>query len=400
MKELKQFLTENIVNIFEANGGLQFLVLSYDDAMQYFNEHKVFDKPAIKKSGMTPDDIKQLYDYAEQYNMPCPIVANYQRKGGHFVFRRWVAKISDMLEIDVYKNAGPYHGLHNTNLKEDGKYFPSSEDFEYIIAYSHNKNALNMPDPDNIEFVASKQMESDSKLEQLMTYYVKNEESCLRMIIPLDSINSELYKLPNINSASKEWYDLGDYKRYSKSPDKTPKTDVISKDGKYKISFKKIGGAQLMSGAECESRATMMACIDTITTDEDKELLLSLLKDNWYKPKKDGRTISQKMADGDEELLNAKANIKNMSVVINEILGRNPEFKRALMHEATTGNIKFGKDSPAAANYVLVWDDVSNKNHLYTIDEYVDHCISSARFSFDFKTANNNSILSFRIIVK
>ena len=46
MKELKRFLVENIVNIFEANGGLQFLVLSYDDAMQYFNEHKVFDKPA------------------------------------------------------------------------------------------------------------------------------------------------------------------------------------------------------------------------------------------------------------------------------------------------------------------------------------------------------------------
>ena len=27
-------------------------------------------------------------------------------------------------------------------FKEDGKYFPSAEDFEYVIAYSHNKNSL------------------------------------------------------------------------------------------------------------------------------------------------------------------------------------------------------------------------------------------------------------------
>ena len=155
-----------------------------------------------------------------------------------------------------------------------------------------------------------------------------------------------------------------------------------------------------MSGAECESRATMISCIDTITNEEDKQLLLNLLKDNWYKPKNDGKTISQKVADGDEELINAKASIKNMTIVINDILQRNPDFKRALIYEAATGATKFGLDSPATANYVFVWDDISNNNKLYTVDEYVDHCYSSARFSFDFKTASNRSILSFRITVK
>lgn len=400
MNTLTTYLTETVEDIFEVSGDLQFLLLSYEDAIQYFNEYKIFNKPAIVKSGLSRDDIRQLYEYAEQYSMPCPIVANYQRKGGRFVFRRWVAKINDILDIDVYKNAGPYQGLHNTNLKEDGKYFPSSEDYEYVISYSHNKNTMNTPDPDNIEFVSKKQLESDSKLEQLMTFYVKNEDSCLRMIEPLKSIKSELYKLPNVNATTKDWYDLGDYKRYSKSPDKTPKTDVISADGKFKLSLKKTGGAQLMSGAECESRATMMSCIDTITNEEDKQLLLNLLKDNWYKPKNDGRTISQKIADGDEELINAKASIKNMTIVINDILQRNPDFKRTLIYEAATGTIKFGKDSPATANYVFVWDDISNNNHLYTIDEYVDHCYNSARFSFDFKTSSNRSNLSFRITVK
>ena len=404
MKTLTDYLFESVDNItemiVEANGDLQFLLLSYDDAIKYFDEYKIFNNKTIIKSGLTKDDIEKLYKYADEYSMPCPIVANYQRKGGKFVFRRWVAKLNDSLDIDVYKNAGPYQGLHNTNLKEDGKYFPSSEDFEYVIAYAHNKNTMNMPDPDNIEFVSKKQMESDSKLEQLMTFYVKNEESCLRMIEPLKGINSELYKLPNINATSKSWHELGDYKRYSKSPDKTPKTDVISANGKYKLSLKKASGAQLMSGAECESRATMMACIDTINNENDKELLHNLLKDNWYKPTKDGRTISQKLADGDQELLNAKASIKTMTATINDIISRNPDFKRALMYEAATGEIKFGKNSPAAANYILVWDDVTNNNHLYTIDEYLDHCYNSARFSFDFKTSNNSSNLSFRINVK
>lgn len=398
MKTLNNYLKETF-NIFEASSELSFLLLTEEDALNYFEEYKIFDNKSIKRSGLSKDDIILLYSYAEENHMPCPIVANYQRKPGKFVFRRWVAKINDELDIDVYKNAGPYQGLHNTSLKEDGKYFPSSEDFEYVIAYTHNKNHLDMTDPDNIEFVSKKQMESDSKLEQLMTFYAQNEESCLRMMKPLEHIKSELYKLPNINSTTNEWIEKGEYKKYGGKVNKTPKTDIISKDGKYKISLKKTGGAQLMSGAECESRATLLSCIDYISNNEDKEILKSLLQDGWYKPKKDGKTIAQKKADGDEELFAAIPKIKDMSEKLKEIISRNPDFKRAVMYEATTGEIKFGKDSPATANYVLVWDDLGNKNILYTIDEYLNHCYNFAKFDIGFKTAKN-SMVALRIEVK
>lgn len=391
MKNLYNFILESL--------DIQFLLLSFEDAMEYFNKHGIFKDKATMKSGLDESDIKKLYDYAEEYSMPCPIVANYQRKSGRFVFRRWVAKISDDLNIDVYKNAGRYKGLHNTKLKEDGKFFPSSEDFEYIISYSHNKNNLDMYDVDNIEYVFSKKLESNSKMEQLMMYYSDNEESCKRMIEPLKGINSKLYKLPTEDKAVSEWYDLGDYKRYGKKPNNTPKTDVISADGKYKISLKKSGGAQLASGYECESRATLMCCIDHIEIEEDKNLLLKLLQKEWYQPTKDGRNISQKKSDGDEELLKAEKEIKNMSAELNGIILRNPKFKMAVMREAATGEIKFGANSRSCANYVLVWSDIKNDNRLYEMDEYLDHCYNSAKFNLGFKTAGNSQV-ALRIMVK
>lgn len=396
MKELKNFLFESVANIFEA-ATESFLLSNYDDAVTWFNEYKLFENKKLIEMGVNPDVIKQLYEWAETESMPCPIVANYQRKPGKFVFRRWIAKHSDDLEMDIFKNHGPYQGLHNTNLREDGKYFPSAEDYEFAIAYSHNKNTMEMVDPANIEFVAQKQMESNSKLEQLMVFYVQNEESCKRMSAPLAEIKSELYKLPNVKSATKEWKTLGNYK---KDPNKTPKTDIISKDGKYRISLKKAkDGSQLMSGGECESRATLMSCIDYLKSEDDKNLLRELCALEWKTPSKTGQTAKERRKAGDTEILSIDAYNKDLSSKLNNIIVNNPDFKRAVMYEAATGEIKFGKGAPASANYVFVWDDVSNNNHLYTVDEYIDSKVNFATFSIGFKTAKDIGI-AMRIIVK
>lgn len=388
MKTLYKYLCE-------AQEAPQYLLLTLEDAKQYFEEHKIFENKSIKKMGLTWDDIELLY---AQENHPCPIVANYQRKPGKFVFRRWVAKLSDELNvIDLNKKADKYQGLHNTNLKEDGKYFPSAEDFEYVIAYSHNKNSLDEMDDENIEYVTGRERENNLKLEQLMLFYAQNEESCKRMSSPLSSIKSKIKKLSSENNATDDWKKLG---KYIKAPNKTPKTDIISQDGKYKISLKKSGGAQLMSGSEWETRATLLSCIDYIKNDDDKELLKSILENNWYKPKKDGLTIAQKRAAGDVDLINAQKDVDLLESKLNDIISNNSDFKMAIMREATTGENKFGPDSKSAANYVLIWDDVKNNNKLYTIDEYLKHCYNTAKFELGYKTANNNSFLSFRIIVK
>ena len=399
MKQLKTFLMEELDNIFESNE-VSFLLLDFESAMTYFNEHKTFEKKKIIEMGLTADIIKQLYEWYDEYQLPCPIVANYERKPGNFVFRRWVGKYSDELPIELYKKYGPYQGLHNTRLKEDGKYFPSAEDYEYIIAYSHNKNNNDIPDPENIELVTSKQLESNSKLEQIMLYYAQNENSCKMLSYSLKNISSNLYKLPNVKTTTSEWKKLGNYK---KEPNKTPKTDIISDDNKYRISVKKCkDGSQLMSGGECESRATLLSCIDYLKSDADKKLLIDLCNLEWKIPSKTGKTAKERRASGDEEILSIDKNNKHKTEILNSIVENpvNIEFKKAVMYEAATGEKKFGANSPATANYILVWDDLNqNNNHLYNIKDYIESKVNSAKFNIGFKTAKDVGI-AMRIAIK
>lgn len=390
---------EELNNIFESNE-VSFLLLDFESAMTYFNEHKTFENKKIIEMGLTADIIKQLYEWYDEYQLPCPIVANYKRKPGNFVFRRWVGKYSDELPIELYKNFGPYQGLHNTRLKEDGKYFPSAEDYEYIIAYSHNKNNIDISDPENIELVTSKQLESNSKLEQLMLYYAQNEDSCKMLSEVLSNINSKLYKLPNVKTTTSEWKKLGNYK---KEPNKTPKTDIISSDSKYRISVKKAKhGSQLMSGGECESRATLLSCIDLLNNDNDKKTLIELCGLDWKIPTKTGKTAGDRRKSGDKEILSIDKDNKHMTEMLNSIIENpaNIEFKKAVMYEAATGEKKFGTGSDAVANYILVWDDLNkSNNHLYSIENYIDLKVNNATFNIGFKTAKDIGI-AMRITVK
>ena len=413
MKTLKEFIIESI-------GNLQFLLTSAEDAIHYFEEPGGFfsNKKIFKDSNKVKQFTKfveDLYKEAEDYKKPCPIVGNYHNKPG-FVFRRWVGQFAEDYStifdgLNINKSNGLYKGLHNTTIKEDNKFFPSSADYEYIIAYSHNKNnvgygkkeddATNM---ENIKFVGGVNNDKDitnTKLEQLMMYYNNNENSCIGMVKVLkNEIKSRLKKYPNESNVSDNWYKIGDYKRYSKKPNRTPKTDIISEDEKYRISVKKSVGAQLMSGGECESRATLMSCIELIDIEQDKKILSEMLQSEWYTPTKDGRSITQKKQDGDEELLNAMSNVKDMQNTLDGIFTRNEKFKEGVIYEALTGEIKFGKDDRASANYVLVWNETNpEKSMLYSVDDYLKKIKNDCKLYFAFKSSNNISYLSFRINV-
>ena len=76
------------------------------------------------------------------------------------------------------------------------------------------------------------------------------------------------------------------------------------------------------------------------------------------------------------------------------------DFKKAVMYEAATGEKKFGANSPATANYILVWDDLNqNNNHLYNIKDYIESKVNSAKFNIGFKTAKDVGI-AMRIAIK
>ena len=414
MRKIDEFLNDELFNlnldtlreskeIDKQKSDLQHLVLNCDDAIAFFNEHKLFDKVNISKS-----DITHIYDYATKHNMPCPLVANYKRKPGKFAFRRWVKQLSeDFKNFDVTQVKSPYGGLHDTRLKEDGVWFPSAEDYEYVIAFSHNKiNCENNEDDKNIEYVASKEKKPDSKLEQLLAFYAENEASCNMMVNILTNTvgNSTLKKLKNEAKVSDYWWTVGTFKSRHKNPNNTPKTDIISHDGKYRISLKNAEGSQLMSGGECECRATLMSFIDLITKESDRIMLKEVLSDGWITPKNDGRSFKEKRAAG-EDLTEYDKNKNTLKSVVLPIIQRNEKFKKAIIREAITGELKFGgkehNDCDSIATHVLTWDPINKDNNkLYTVDEYVEYCMKNASFAFESKSSNGSGYLAFRIPVK
>ena len=225
MKKLSQYLNENNSRIFEGET-LQYFMLNYESdgkeegVEEYFKRHNLLKNGRIDLRGgkyITLEEIKAVYEYAEEHDMPCPMVVDYKGNPGDFVFRRWVAQLSDIFEgIDIIQEKGkPFQGLHNTNMKEDGKWFPSAEDMESVISYAYNKvNNLFKTDPENILYVTGKELESNSKAEQLMQYYAGNQKALDNIVGSLPNNLGKMRKLPTSSKATNEWIELGKYKNF------------------------------------------------------------------------------------------------------------------------------------------------------------------------------------------
>lgn len=369
-----------------------------ESAFVWFNKNGLVKDGKIycgksKDIYFTLDEIEELYKYAEENNKSCPIIANYQGRTGKFVFRRWVGADDESVNIfdniDIRDQKGsPYMGLHNTNMKDEGHWFPSPEDYEYIIAYAYNKvNNFFTNDAENMLYVSGKPIAAGAKTEQLMLHYSNNKNEIDNIVSQMPSNLGRIKKLPTEKTSSlKEWEEAG---HYLSRINKTPKTDLITEKG-YKISLKKAGGSQLMSGFECESRATLSLCARKLGNSEIIDEVESLFKEEW----------ARKLTKHDKDKREA-ARLKNsdLTTIIRNLF-KNKDFKRAVMYEAASGEMKFGKNSDSCANYVFVWNEVKKSdNKFYTIDEYIDHIFDSATPTIAFKTADKTST-SLRIITK
>lgn len=337
------------------------------------------------------DEVASMYEYAKENKKPCPIIVNYKRKKGHFVFRRWVAILNDdFSNINIIEDSGaPFDGLHNTNLKEDGKWFPNAEDYESIISFAYNKkHNLFETDTENITYVTKQEPTADSKAEQLMYYYVANAEVIDGIVDKLPNDCGKMCKLSNKDQVTSEWEKLGHYREDGVRPNTVPKTDILSE--KYNISVKEAGGSQLASGYEQESRATLVWAAEQLGDEEVLKKVNSLFETPWLR-----NINSTKDADKRAE---AQDKNRDMTKVIKE-LWENREFKYLVIKEAMTGAVKFGR-SDKAANCVFVWDEVNPGNSkLYEIEEYINHVIDNSVVIIALKTATKTST-AFRIITK
>ena len=204
-----------------------------------------------------------------------------------------------------------------------------------------------------------------------------------------------LSKYPDLKNKNAEQYgrakaSLTPFWKSHGGTDITPKTDVLSGDMRFSV---KIGLAQLMSGGKSESTATFEAAVKNSNTDLSKspqykkttDVLEGFVK-NTLAPTK----IRPLIKSGTNEVVNrAEKAHKDCMKELGALFKESKSFKIEFAKEAMSGYEKFGQDSPAASEYMLVATADGSKVSIHSIDDD-DYCLKIAnamRLQARFKTS-------------
>ena len=173
--------------------------------------------------------------------------------------------------------------------------------------------------------------------------------------------------------------------------DITPKTDVLIGDMRFSV---KIGIAQLMSGGKAESTATFQAAIknsnpDIVKSEQYKkttQVLEGFVK-NTLAPSK----LRPIIKSGTNEIVNkAEKAHKDCMQELGRLFDESKSFKVEFAREAMSGYEKFGKDSNAAAEFMLVASADGGKVVIHSVDDD-DYCLKIAnamKLQARFKTSS------------
>ena len=150
--------------------------------------------------------------------------------------------------------------------------------------------------------------------------------------------------------------------------DRTPKTDIISTDGKVHISLKKAGGSQLMSGQNLETLGTFNAALSTYSGENPngiKKLMDDIEKKMGKMATNDSITSLKKLRNSGDKLSAAdQAKIsefesldkvaKDLTKQMEKVFSGIP-FKSHFCWEAATGAYKFEPSPEAVATHVVTF---------------------------------------------
>lgn len=247
--------------------------------------------------------------------------------------------------------------------------------------------------------------ENASDMEQLLVWTIKGVHQNPIALSIIDYLKKENYKAEKAVHLGSGSYPITKKWQYYGGNNTTPKTDVIIDD--FPISMKKKGGSQLMSGAGGETRATILVALEH--TPMLLEILLNELDEtlNRFIKIKSEHNITQMRKLGNTDIIKKAESVhKKFRNLLEERIHNNKEFKTMLVHEAMTGNNKFGKNSIAAASNVLVWDPngVNHKIH-YISKSYAKKLSNNININIGFKsTRGGNSKYTIysvlRILIK
>jgi hypothetical protein len=173
----------------------------------------------------------------------------------------------------------------------------------------------------------------------------------------------------------------------------TSKADVILGDARVSV---KAGPSQLMSGAKEETKATFYAalkkCPELINSKEVKEILKSI--EGFAKSgRTQGKIAPALKAGKDRALLAANAANKKAMSQLQNLFETNEKFAVEFAKEAMSGEMKFGKQSLAYAEYILAVDSSYDNPvlHKTTDAKYAKKVAGQMKLEVRFKTGSIKS---------
>lgn len=201
--------------------------------------------------------------------------------------------------------------------------------------------------------------------------------------------------------------------------DSTPKSDMVV--GKHGISLKKRGGSQLMSAKKAETVSTFNAAVEFMDSNAPKNATrlaknISGMMNEFAVPSKVG-TIGQfldkakgksKISGKTEkqlasEYLSKTGMFKKMTGKVVNFFEENDDFKNYFVYEAATGANKFKGDKlPAAADYIVAFDEISGDTSIHQISKgygkmgsYIPELAGGIKLRFSWKTHSSKSQKTF-----
>jgi len=171
---------------------------------------------------------------------------------------------------------------------------------------------------------------------------------------------------------------------------KTPKTDILI--GKVRLSLK-IGNAQLMSGGRAESIATFNAALENSKNLEKSPQIKKVVDiiesfvERGTAPSKVGPLIKS----GEDKIINDGEEAHKLAMEeLGKLFEESEEFKIHFAREAMSGFTKFGEDSLAAAEYMLVSTADGRNVQIHSVydDNYCKSIAEKMRLQARFKSSS------------
>ena len=256
-----------------------------------------------------------------------------------------------------------------------------AEDYEASIVIGWYK-LHNKPLPPNNAGIADKVLKNVRANENVLVAGDKIAKNVLKVFPELKGEDAEQYGRAEASITS--------FWSWHGATDTTPKTDVLIGNKRFSV---KIDIAQLMSGGREETLATYYGALENsskeITKDPQFSKVTAIIE-SFVKGSLAPSKLRPIIKSKENPIVNdAEAAHKACMAELGTLFEGNKKFKIEFAREAMSGNMKFGKSSNAAAEWMLVSSKNGSKVQIHNVgdDSYCENIANKLKLQARFKTS-------------